>query len=279
MRRIDYFILNNGGMNKEKGSDNMRIIRTILLAVFCLCILAGCSAEKEATLAQLSDYMSSGTKNAELTIRRENGCSISISADNAEETENYPIAFPKENELASIEQMTALERVVLDFEPDELDQDLMRKIAEKFLSLPSLKCVLISGAAFDIDTLQASFPEEVHLVNCKVVNTVDLARVKDLYLTDTVWEKHSFANTESVDNLFLDLSSVPEKTDALSLFPKLSQLSLPAGIDEYTEGWPIKLTADRKEIPSGILLPFSSDDIQMYMENHPNVTVILRPAY
>ena len=254
--------------------------RTIALLTLCfLLFLASCgqSGDPKAE-ARLGDFAPSGAKVAELTVRRESGCAMSTGMSDDEEGEARLIAFPEESDLAAVDRMTELETLYLDFESGEPDQELMRKITERFLTLPSLKFVFVSHAPFDLGALQSALPPETHLVGCRIESAVDLTNVGELYLTDTGWDEGSFKATEGVSSLALELASVPESMDKLSIFPGIARLTVPAAVGDYTGEWPVQLTAEAPAIPAGISAPFPEEEIRAYLDAHPETAVILRPA-
>ncbi|MBR5743325.1 MAG: hypothetical protein IKX85_05930, partial [Clostridia bacterium] len=166
-----------------------------------------------------------------------------------EEREEHIIAFPEESDLPAVDRMTELEKICLDFEQSEPDRELMRKITERFLALPSLKFAFVSNAPFDLGALRSALPSETHLVGCGIESAVDLTNVAELYLTDTGWDEGSFLGAERVSSLALDLASVPESMDKLSVFPGIARLTVPAAVEGYTGEWPGQLTADHPELP------------------------------
>ena len=251
------------------------------LLVAALLLFAACSRPGEAeTEARLGDFASPEVKSVAFSVYEGGVCEIEIRTEESDagDWDYHEIAFPEESDLSAIEKMTALEEAVLFFAPADLGRDgeSLRKITERFLSLSSVRILMIEYAPFDLGRLEIPLPEETHLVKCGLQSTVDLTGVRKLYLTDTAWGKDSFRGTEKVSFLSLDQRSVPESLSALSAFPGITRLMLPAGEDGYAGEWPVELSAEHPEIPAGILLPFSEEELRAFLEANPDLTVVLR---
>ena len=255
----------------------MKRMYPAFLLILCFFILPGCQADGGKDTARLGECVSPDARAVSLILRRED-CVVWTGTDANEEGEERGIAFPGDRDLADIGKMTALEELVLEFDSEEQDQDLMRKLTEAFLALPSLRWVVILSAPYDLGALQAAFPAETHLVNCSFETPAGLQNVQSLFLTDTVWDQGTFEGTEAVAALYLDGSSVPEKLEELSAFPGLSRLTLPADAGSYSGEWPIGLSFENAEIPDGVQCRFSTEDFKVFLEERRNVAVLLRPV-
>ena len=257
--------------------------RVLCLLAATLMLLAACVRNGEAeTEAHLGDFTSPEVKAVAFSVYEGGVCEIEIRTEESDagDWDYHEIAFPEESDLSAIEKMTALEEAVLFFAPADLGRDgeSLRKITERFLSLSSVRILMIEYAPFDLSRLELPLPEETHLVKCGLQSTVDLTDVRRLYLTDTAWGDGSFRGTESVSFLSLDLSSVPESLSALSAFPGLARLVLPTGVGDYAGEWPVELSAEHPEIPAGLLPVFPEEECRAYLEANPDVTVVLRSS-
>lgn len=255
----------------------MKRILACLLAALLLFTPTACGRGAGEGKTCLGDLMSPDVKAVTLILRRE-GSAVWIGTGEADEGEEYEIADLRDADLSAVRQLSGLERLVLDFERDLPDSEQMRKITESFLSLPSLHSVMIESAPFDLSGLQEVFPRETHLVRCTFRGAIDLSGVEALYLTDSAWKETSFTGTDGISSLFLDGSAVPERPGSLSAFPALARLSLPVGTGSYTGDWPIELTGERPEIPEGIELPFTEEDIRSCLEGSGDLVIVLRPS-